>query len=126
MTDTALSDGTAYIKVTPKEKISGAEMFALAADLFKVTEQTPELSYMLPNIPEYAVRNDRFVTRGDMNADGRLDVSDAVMTARYIAEDKELVVYDNGIRNADVTGDGKVSTDDLTMMLRAIAKQIKL
>ena len=48
------------------------------------------------------------------------------MTARYIAEDKELVVYDNGIRNADVTGDGKVSTDDLTMMLRAIAKQIKL
>lgn len=126
VTDTALSDGTAYIKVTPKEKISGAEMFALAADLFKVTEQTPELSYMLPNIPEYAVRNDRFITRGDMNADGRLDVSDAVMTARYIAEDKELVVYDNGIRNADVTGDGKVSTDDLTMMLRAIAKQIKL
>ena len=126
VTDTALSDGEAYIKVTPKEKISDAEMFALAADLFKVTGEHPEFSYILPNVPEYAVRNDRFVTRGDMNADGRLDVSDAVMTARYIAEDKELVVYDNGIRNADVTGDGKVNTDDLTMMLRAIAKQIKL
>lgn len=126
VTDTALSDGEAYIKVTPKEKISDAEMFALAADLYKVTGENPEFSYMLPNVPEYAVRNNRLVTRGDMNADGRLDVSDAVMTARYIAEDKELVVYDNGIRNADVTGDGKVNTDDLTMMLRAIAKQIKL
>ncbi len=126
VTDTALSDGEAYIKVTPKEKISDAELFALAADLFKVTGEHPEFSYMLPNVPEYAVRNDRFVTRGDMNADGKLDVSDAVMTARYIAEDKELVVYDNGIRNADVNGSGNVDTDDLTMMLRAIAKQIKL
>lgn len=127
VSDTARSgDGTAYIKVTPKEKISDAEMFALAADLYEATGAKPDFSVMLPNVPEYAVRNNRFATRGDMNSDGRLDVSDAVMTARYLAEDKELIVYDNGLRNADVNGSGNVDTDDLTMILRAIAKQIRL
>ena len=59
---------------------------------------------------------------GDANCDNAFDVSDAVLTARYLAEDKTANITDQGLLNADTDGDGSVTTDDITVMLKRIAR----
>lgn len=61
---------------------------------------------------------------GDANCDGRIDVSDAVLTARFAAEDKNAVITDQGKVNADVTRSGSVDPEDTVMILQYIAKKI--
>ena len=62
---------------------------------------------------------------GDADLDGILDVSDAVLAARFVNEDYEAVVLDNGKQNADCNRDGSLTADDLTIILKAIAKLIE-
>ena len=61
---------------------------------------------------------------GDANADGSVDVADAVLVARFAAEDREAVITDRGRLNADISGDGNVTTDDTELILKKIAKKI--
>ena len=61
---------------------------------------------------------------GDANCDGRVDVSDAVLTARFAGEDKNAVITDQGRLNADISGDGNVTTDYTELILKKIAKKI--
>lgn len=63
---------------------------------------------------------------GDANCDGSVDVSDAVLIARYTAQDASANISNQGLTNADVDHNGSVSAEDLTMILRAIAKLITL
>lgn len=62
---------------------------------------------------------------GDANLDGILDVSDAVLVARFVSEDYEAVILDDGKQNADCNRDGSLTADDLTIILKAIAKLIE-
>ena len=66
------------------------------------------------------------IKKGDITCDGAVDVADAVLIARYIAEDKTAVITDQGLANADIDGTKGVADGDLTMVLKAIAKIIKL
>lgn len=61
---------------------------------------------------------------GDANCDGRTDVSDAVLIARFAVADQEAVITDRGKLNADVTGDGNITADDSSRILLYIAKKI--
>lgn len=65
------------------------------------------------------------VTTGDVNCDQKIDVSDAVLLARFLTADKDAVVTEAGIQHADVDKNGKQDSDDLTMLLRFIAKKIR-
>jgi hypothetical protein len=58
---------------------------------------------------------------GDVDESGTVDVADAVLLARFNAEDSEAVVSDQGKINADVTHDGKRAGDDVVKILRYIA-----
>jgi len=62
--------------------------------------------------------------RGDLNLDNSVDVSDAVMLARLLVEDKKLVISEQGKANAYCDKDDKITPDDLTWMLQFIAKII--
>ena len=62
---------------------------------------------------------------GDANMDGQIDVSDAVLIMRFIAEDRTAVIKDKGVKNADVNHSGNVDLDDVTRILKYIAKLIK-
>ena len=66
------------------------------------------------------------VKRGDMTCDGTVDISDAVLIARYLAEDRDAVVTDQGKANADIDGEKGVGDGDLFMLLKVIAKIIVL
>lgn len=59
---------------------------------------------------------------GDCNLDGQVDVSDAVLLARFCAEDTEAAITKEGRDLADVDDDGKITPDDTIRLLRIIAK----
>ena len=61
---------------------------------------------------------------GDVNESGKVDVSDAVLLARFIAEDKSATVTAQGQKNADVTHDGQRTGDDTIKILQYIAKLV--
>ena len=64
--------------------------------------------------------------KGDANCDGTLDVSDAVLVARVVTEDKTAEITRQGMVNGDADGDSHLTGNDVTMLVRAIAKQITL
>jgi hypothetical protein len=59
---------------------------------------------------------------GDVTLDCSVDVSDAVLLARFCAEDSNAFITDQGKQNADVNEDGNLTLDDVTAILRKIAK----
>ncbi len=65
---------------------------------------------------------------GDVDCNGSVNVTDAVLLARAVADDATLKDGDvtaDGKRNADVTHDGKPDKDDLTKLLNYLAGKIK-
>ena len=61
---------------------------------------------------------------GDVNCDSKVDVSDAVLLARFNAEDKTASVTAQGKENADCDGVSGLTGGDVTMILKYIAKII--
>ena len=61
---------------------------------------------------------------GDANCSNTVDVSDAVLIARFAAEDKAAKITGAGMRNADVSGDGNITSEDCVKILKYIAKLI--
>ena len=59
---------------------------------------------------------------GAANCDGSIDVSDAVLLARFCTEDSTAVITDQGMQNADMTQDGNIDSSDVTAILRKIAR----
>ncbi len=59
---------------------------------------------------------------GDVNLDKSVDVEDAVLLARYLAEDETAVIDTQGKLNADMNASGGPDTDDTGLILRKIAK----
>lgn len=63
---------------------------------------------------------------GDADCSGEVDISDAVLVARYNVEDKEAAISDVGLLNADVNKSGKPDSDDVMMIVKAVAHLITL
>ena len=61
---------------------------------------------------------------GNANCKDGVDVSDAVLMARFNAEDKTAAISAQGKINADVNHDGGITGDDVTLVLKYIAKLI--
>ena len=59
--------------------------------------------------------------RGDVDVSGSVNVADAVLLARFLAEDKEITVSAQGKRNAQLTEDENIDNDDLTKLLEYLA-----
>ena len=60
---------------------------------------------------------------GDVNCDGKVDVTDSVLLSRFVCEDPEAVLSEQGKINADIDGDGRLTMDDNTLLLNLIAKK---
>ena len=58
--------------------------------------------------------------RGDLDLSGMVDVSDAVILARYLVGDDSFAVSDQGLANADADGSGKLTTEDVTYIIKMI------
>jgi hypothetical protein len=64
------------------------------------------------------------VTLGDTDCSGKVDVADAVLLARYLAEDAEAGITPNGKLNADTNRNGTPDAGDTILILRFIARLI--
>ena len=63
---------------------------------------------------------------GDVDCSGDVDVADAVLLARFLAEDSEAYISLQGQRNADCNKSGNPDMNDVVMILKAIAMLITL
>lgn len=60
---------------------------------------------------------------GDADCSGKVDVADAVLVARFCAEDALATITDTGRANADVNGDRNLDSADMQEILEYIAKK---
>ena len=107
--------------VIPPDGTAFPEHFAIAAELYAKFGIASEWS-----VPESAespmIGQNALAVAGDVTLDCSIDVSDAVLLARFCTEDSTAVITDQGKQNADVNGSGNIDLDDVTAILRKIAK----
>lgn len=107
-------------RITADHELSFAEQFTLAADIYEGTGIRPGI-WSFDDIQE-ALGQNALAIAGDVTLDCSIDVSDAVLLARFCTEDSTAVITDQGKQNADVNGSGNIDLDDVTAILRKIAK----
>ena len=100
---------------------------ASTATTRKTTESTSKTTETTTTVTETTVSTEKSgvwepTLRGDVNCDKVVDVSDAVLLARFVAEDAEANVTETGKLNADADLDRNLTGDDVVTMLRIIAK----
>ena len=61
---------------------------------------------------------------GNVNCTDGVDVADAVLLARFVAEEPDAVITAQGKQNADANSDGNLTNDDVIVILKMIAKLI--
>ena len=61
---------------------------------------------------------------GDVNESGKVDVSDAVLLARLVAEDSSAKITTVGKLNADTNKSGAPDKEDIILILKYVAKMI--
>lgn len=61
------------------------------------------------------------VLRGDVDVNGRVNISDAILLAQFNAEIAGTSISRQGLVNADCNEDGSVNTDDATWILETLA-----
>ena len=59
--------------------------------------------------------------KGDADASGVVNIADAVLMARFLAEDKEISMSAQGRLNADCNGDGDLTVEDAGWILQFLA-----
>ena len=111
--------------IIPPEGTTFPEHFSLAVELYE--HFGIHHGYTSPaSVNEPLIGQNALAVAGDVNLDCSIDVSDAVLVARFAAEDRDAVITDQGRQNADVTHDGNVDGQDTTKILQYIAKKISL
>ena len=58
---------------------------------------------------------------GDVDQNGKVEIADAIMLARWLAEDADITVTAEGLAAADLTDDGLVTADDQAKLLCRLA-----
>ena len=69
----------------------------------------------------YPYPTDAAYLSGDMNCDSTVNIADAVLLARFLAEDPAITVSAQGKKNADADQNGTVDSDDRTVLLKRLA-----
>ena len=108
--------------IIPNEPLTFQQHFDLMCQLYKELDLSPLVLIPATTTNNIIYGNNLLATKGDINLDGSINVSDAVLTARIIAEDATLNLTSTGMNNADVDGDGLLTIHDTATLLRRLAK----
>jgi len=107
--------------IIPPDGTVFSDHFAIAAELYEQFGLAAEWGCP-ESINEQMIGKNALAVAGDINIDCSIDVADAVLLARFCAEDREVVITQTGLGNADYDGDGMTTILDVTAILRRIAK----
>ena len=125
LTDFAMINGTRIAKLDP------AALGAQVGDQIRIKREVYDFQKQmdLENGWQIAVFGDKTPApsgkRGDVNCDGSIDVADAVLLARFIAEDNTASISGAGIANADTNKSGTPDSNDVILILKYIARMIR-
>lgn len=109
--------------IIPPDGTAFSDHFAIAAELYEQFGLAAE--WLCPeSINEQMIGQNALAAAGDINLDSTIDVSDAVLLARFCAEDSEAVITAQGKQNADLDYDGSITGQDVITILKMIAKLI--
>lgn len=61
---------------------------------------------------------------GDVDENGAVTIADVVKLARYVSQDADVTVSEQGIRNGDCNGDGQCDNADVTAIARFLANML--
>ena len=111
-----------YYQIVPNGEMSFVDQFALGADIYEEFGYRIGLTCLETAAELEAVGENGLEMLGDANVDCDTDISDAILTARYAAEDTAVKLTEIGISNADMNGDGIVNGADSTAIVRKIAR----
>lgn len=124
--DTSLSGKVSAAETTPVTTTIVATTTVASTTVSTVpvttTQQTAPTSAETSSESETTAAKEQLL--GDVNLSGAVDVSDAVLLARLLAQDSSAVVSQDGIRNADVDHSGAPTSNDVILILRYIARII--
>lgn len=107
--------------IVPPDGTAFSDHFAIAAELYEQYGLAAEWECPESTNGQMIGQN-ALAIAGDVTLDCAVDVSDAVLLARFCTEDSTAVITDQGKQNADVNEDGNITLDDVTAILRKIAK----
>ena len=107
--------------VIPPEGTAFSDHFAIAAELYEQFGLAAEWSCP-ESINEQMIGQNALAVAGDVNIDCSIDVADAVLLARFCAEDAAANITQTGLGNADYDGDGMTTILDVTAILRKTAR----
>ena len=113
--------------------------FKVADDFTGSAEVKPVVSYMRNNAAVFSVFEEIAVTvtdgtvtiqesdvpdvvYGDVNADGKVNATDAALTYRYV--NNKAVLTESQLAAADVNGDGKVNATDAALIYRYVNNKL--
>lgn len=94
--------------------------FGVVAELYEATGIMPAWLFYDSVMTPVPGRN-LLVQKGDLNIDGSVSIADAILLARYLAEDSEAPVMPAGRQNAELDGDTLLTAADLSELMRLIA-----
>ena len=106
-------------QITPAPDTTAAPATTTTTTTTTVTTPAPVVTTEAPSQPKPTMV-------GDVTCDNVVDVSDAVLLARFLNSDANAKVSDTGRANADADKNGTVEGDDVTQILKYIAKIIDL
>ena len=110
------------IKTTPREETQPPKETTTEPDVTeKQTEKPDDTTKPSGGSEEPQTGSFRY---GDVDCNGDINVADAVMLARYIAEDKEVNVTAEGVSNAKMNNGKTVTSEDATKLLMYLANLI--
>jgi hypothetical protein len=86
------------------------------------SEKRPEYQEIL-RLPNTAIQQnvEKNKVYGDVDCNGECNIADAILLARYIAEDNDITITEEGITAADLDADGYVTAMDQNKLLELIA-----
>ncbi len=100
------------VPVQPAETTTAAPVITTEPPVSTTTETEPEMTSSAP-MPQ--------LMPGDVDCSGDVNIADAVLLARYNAEDKAINVTDLGLLNAELDGERGLNGSDLAWLLEMIA-----
>lgn len=128
-TDTVKVEGLKNISIVPVYLNEGdkyADTFTVTGALqqkeikFTVTDSAKSYSGVSAEAASETIEEKTVI--GDVNGDGEIDITDATMIQKALAELIQLT--DEQKIAADTTGDGNITIDDVTMVQKYVAEMI--
>lgn len=94
------------------------DFFALS--LAEMSEEHMLSDAFVRDIPACGHTGHHYIDRGDVNANGIVNLADAVLLIQILAEDPAAAVTDAGFENADTDRDSLLTAADAALLLRTL------